>query len=214
MKSALSLTAAAVTLALSLVAVAQSARDAGAPPARDGGPAAQSGISAVRPVARGTFESTLSRGTTLVARWDLPADSTGASFVLAQTRGADGDRKCIVASLVSGAWVTHAAEEPTDIDSPTLCFSAARVANRWVFARWNLGGSGDGARRVNESSVSLVGLVGGQFSEVYTSAVQGYSMLVSNAQLVLDLGRNRRAVLGWSADGRTLVVAPPARRGR
>jgi hypothetical protein len=213
MKTALSLTAAAVTLALSVVAVAQSARDAGAPPPRDGSVVAQP-AGGVRPVSRGTFESTLSRGTTLVARWDLPADSTGASFVLAQTRAADGDRKCVLASLVSGAWVTHAAEEPTDTVPPTQCFSAARVANRWVFARWNLGGSGDGPRRQNDSSVSLVALVGGQFSEVYTSAVQGFSLLASNAQLRLDLGRNRSALLVWSADGRSLVVAPPARRGR
>lgn len=157
------------------------------------------------------FEANIARGATIVARWDLTPDSTNTRYVLAQTRSAEGHIDCVIAAVVNNAWVIDRRELSTDTDAPNLCFSAIRVANRWVFAKWNLGGYGDGARRVNESQIELVALVQGRFARVHQSDVTSYTLLFSGAQLVLPVTARRNAVLSWAADGNSLVEARPAR---
>lgn len=166
-----------------------------------------------RPAARPTFESTLPAGTTVQARWETPADSTGTSFVLAQTVHGT-DLACVAATFVNGAWVTQSTDKlPTD-DDPLTCLSAVRVNNRWAFARWNLGGSGDGANRVNESALDLYALVNGRIAQVWTGAVNGFSLLSSGPQLSLWHVSPGNEVLEWTADGAHLAPRRPAAPAR
>jgi hypothetical protein len=158
-----------------------------------------------------TFESNLQNGEVIVARWDLARDASNGTYVMAQTRNAQGNVQCVIATIVNRAWVVDRSDMAADSDSPALCFSAARVVNRWVFAKWNLGGSGDGAQRTNESSVELVAIVGGRFTRVYQGAGNAFSLLVSGAFVSLQGPRNRPVNLQWAADGNTLVAPTPTR---
>ncbi len=185
MKTSLSITA-----ALTLVSAASLSLGQQAPTAR--------------PAALPTFESALPAGTTVQARWETPADSTGASFVLAQTAHGT-DLACVAATLVGNAWVIQSTDKlPTD-DDPLTCLSAVRVNNRWAIARWNLGGSGDGASRVNESALDLDGLVNGRITRVWTGAVNGFALLPSGPQLSLWHISPGNEILEWSADGAHLA---------
>jgi hypothetical protein len=164
------------------------------------------------PSARPSFESALPAGTTITARWDLPADSTATPIVLAQTVHDETELACVAGAFVNGAWVLQtAAKEPAD-DNPVNCLSAARVDNRWVVARWTLGGWGDGPHRVNESSVEFFALVANRFQSVWSGAATEFFPLYSGAQLDLRRISPRHELLSWSPDHTRLVVPAPAAR--
>ncbi|MFO0560854.1 MAG: hypothetical protein U0269_22745 [Polyangiales bacterium] len=180
------------------------AQDGGGPPGR---------MIAPRPLPPPpSFDSNLQAGEAVVARWDLARDASNAQYVMAQTTNAQGNQQCVIAALVGRAWVVDRTDLAADTETPALCFTAARVANRWVFAKWSLGGSGDGARRTNDSAVEFVSIVNGRFARVYQGAVDAFSYVSGGAALSFTGQRNRPVMLTWAADGNTL--AAPSRSPR
>lgn len=188
------------TLSLSGIALAQQQRPAPTPP-----PTA-------RPAARPTFESALPAGVTVSARWDLPADSTSTPMVLAQTVHDQTEFACVAGAFVDGAWQLQTAPKEPGDDDPARCLSAARVDNRWVVARWTLGGSGDGPNRVNESAVEFFALVANRFQSVWRGDAIEFMPLYSGAQLDLRRISTHHELLSWSPDHAHLVA--PARPAR
>lgn len=168
-----------------------------------------------RPATRATtpaVESALDAGETVLVRWEPARDATNTQFVVAQTRATDQRFYCIVAALNNGAWVLHRSEMQFGGDAPNECFSAALVNNRWVFASWNLGGSGDGRDRVDESSVSFESFIGGRFVTVGGIASHQLSVLRGGATLTLLDDRNRPLSFAWNAAATALTAVPDRAR--
>lgn len=151
------------------------------------------------------FESNFARGATAVARWDLANDSTNTRYVMAQTRASNGDQECIVGAVVNNAWVVDRWSIDQTVETPTICFSAVQVGNRWVFAKWTLGGYGDGAQRVDQGGVDLVALVQGRFTRVFQSSASSWTMLNSASLLQMPVSRTRTVSLTWAPDNSALV---------
>lgn len=171
----------------------------------------QAGVSAPRPAVMRPpppllpFEANLARGATVVARWDLATDSTNTRYVMAQSRTSSGDQECVVGAVVNNSWVVERWAVEHTLDTPTICFSAVQVANRWVFAKWTLGGYGDGPNRVNEGGVELMALVQGRFARVFASEAWSWTMLNSASLLQFPVSRTRTVSLTWSPDNSALV---------
>jgi hypothetical protein len=164
-----------------------------------------------------TLDSALPAGQRVTARWELPADRSNATVVVAQTTrsqaGAADELACVVATLAGGAWQVTSAPAALEA-SPADCLSAARLDNQWVFGRWTLGGYGDGAQRVNESSLELFAFVGGRLQSVWTGAVRAFGLLTGGALVDLTGITARPTLLVWNADRTRLVPRPrtPPRR--
>ncbi len=160
------------------------------------------------------FEANLARGATVVAKWDLAADSTNTRYVMAQSRASNGDQECVVGAVVNNSWVVERWAVEQTVDTPTVCFSAVQVANRWVFAKWTLGGYGDGAQRVDEGGLELMALVQGRFARVFQSPVSSWTLLSSASLLQVPASRTRTVSLTWSPDSSALVEFRPQRTAR
>jgi hypothetical protein len=119
-----------------------------------------------------------------------------------------------VGAVVNNSWVVERWAVDQSTDTPSICFSAVQVANRWVFAKWTLGGSGDGAQRVNEGGVELMALVQGRFARVFQSAASSWTLLSSASLLQMPLSRTRTVSLTWSPDNSALVEFRPQRPAR
>ncbi|MBI5517174.1 MAG: hypothetical protein HY909_25570 [Deltaproteobacteria bacterium] len=163
------------------------------------------------------LDQALPAGQRVTARWELPADRSGATVVVAQTTrsqaGTADELACVVATLAGGAWQVTSAPAALEA-SPADCLSAARLDNQWVFGRWTLGGYGDGAQRVNESGLELFAFVGGRLQSVWTGAVRAFGLLTGGAVVDLTGITPRPTLLVWNADRTRLVPRPrtPPRR--
>lgn len=168
-----------------------------------------------------SFESSLPRGSVVVASWNLPTDANNPRTVLAQVRSPQGSFSCVYAAVVNNAWVQHSFDQlPQDTARPHGCLDARQIANRWVFLKWELGGhEGTNGRRVDESTVEIFALVGGRIVRVYSGAVtaDAPNQVASADPATLRLARDRRTtvLVGWAPDGSSLVERPataPRRR--